>query len=64
MFVTNMEEGSALACGVQLHLIPNRVLLGDRGTGLRGRGAWLVAAAAIRDLGVSSSALQLGKKDG
>lgn len=63
VFVTNVEEGSALACGVQLHLIPNRVLLGDRGTGL-GVGAWLVAAAAMGDLGVSSSALQLGKKDG
>ena len=63
MFVTDMEEGSALACGVQLHLIPNRVLLGDRGTGLGGR-AWLVPAAAIGDLGVSSSALQLRKKDG
>lgn len=34
MFVTNMEGGSALACGVRLHLTPSRALLGDRGTGL------------------------------
>lgn len=60
VFVTNTEEGSALARGVQLHLIPNGVLLGDRGTGLGG--PWLVTAAAMGDLGVSSSALQLGKK--